>query len=324
MTQTERLRQARLSSINRLKFWGVRGSIATPGPGTVLYGGNTACIEIRADGELIILDAGTGIRPLGMALASEFKERAITLTLLISHTHWDHIQGFPFFAPAYDPNNRIQVLAYDGAQAGLQAALGSQMESPYFPITMNRMPSTIHFQNLKDLSFNIGKVKVEAAFMNHPGICVGYRLETSGGSIAYIPDNELYERLKSEDGSADTSDPRAIHAFARQQDENLVEFVRDVDFLIMDSQYDSSEYPRFVGWGHSCMDDTVRLAVNAGVKKLFLFHHDPTHDDDQISQMVARGRDIVRQLGGTTEIEGAKEGFEVELKPVASNAQSAT
>src|SRR6185369_2370284 len=145
MTQTERLRQARLSPVNRLKFWGVRGSIATPGPGTAFYGGNTACIEIRADGELIILDAGTGIRPLGIALASEFRERAITLTVLISHTHWDHIQGFPFFAPAYDPNNRIHVLAYDGAQAGLQAALSSQMESPYFPITMSRMPSTIDF-----------------------------------------------------------------------------------------------------------------------------------------------------------------------------------
>ncbi|MDB6037287.1 MAG: hypothetical protein JWM99_1128 [Verrucomicrobiales bacterium] len=317
-TQTERLRAARLAAGNRLKFWGVRGSVPTPGPGTVRYGGNTSCIEIRADGELIILDAGTGIRVLGLELVSEFKDRAITLTLLISHTHWDHIQGFPFFAPAYQLNNNIRVLAYDGAQAGLQAALASQMESPYFPITMSQMPSTIRFEQLKDLQFNIGKVKVEAAFMNHPGICVGYRLQTTGGSVAYIPDNELYERLKSEGGSADSKDPRAIHDFARQQDLNLLEFVRDADILIIDAQYDCTEYPRFVGWGHSCMDDTVRLAVNAGVKKLFLFHHDPGHDDRQIADMVAHGRDLVTKLGGATQVEAAQEGLEVEIKAPAS------
>ena len=145
-----------------VRFWGVRGSIPTPGPTTVHFGGNTSCVEVRADGELIILDAGSGIRPLGHALADEYGTEPINLTLLVSHTHWDHIQGFPFFLPAYNPKNQVRILGYEGARAGLAATLAGQMESPYFPIALKQMPGNIVIEEQKEMQFAVGRVGVEA------------------------------------------------------------------------------------------------------------------------------------------------------------------
>lgn len=164
----------------RIKLWGVRGSIPTPGASTVRYGGNTTCVEIRTDGEIIVLDAGSGIRLLGMELEKEFGDRPIRLTLLITHTHWDHIQGLPFFQPVYNSKNQIRVLGYEGARAGLAAIIAGQMETPFFPVSMRDLPSNIAIEELKEMEFSIGKVRVRAKFANHPGICAGYRLFTSG------------------------------------------------------------------------------------------------------------------------------------------------
>lgn len=297
----------------RIKFWGVRGSLPTPGPSTVYYGGNTSCVEVRADGQIIILDAGTGIRSLGMQLASEFKDKSLELTLLMTHTHWDHIQGFPFFAPAYDPKNVVRVLSYEGARRGLEATLSIQMESPYFPISMQQMPGNITIQELKGLSFKIGNVKVEAVFANHPGVCVGYRLFTSQGSLAYLPDNELFGRLKSQSAGTPADSVAEAQKFAHHQDRKLLEFIKSSDVAIMDSQYDDVEYARHVGWGHSCAYDTVALAVEAGVKNFFLFHHDPGHNDEKISEMLTKAREVAARLGGHTKVEAAREGFEIEL-----------
>jgi phosphoribosyl 1,2-cyclic phosphodiesterase/ActR/RegA family two-component response regulator len=291
----------------RIKFWGVRGSIPTPGPATVYYGGNTSCVEVRADGELMILDAGSGIRPLGTSLQNEFSGKPINLSLLISHTHWDHIQGFPFFVPAYSPQNKVKILAFEGARRGLEATLASQMESPYFPISMQQMPGNLKVQELKDMDFTVGKVQVKASFMNHPGICVGFRLETSGGSIAYLPDNELFRRLRTA-GPSET-------VFAEKQDQKLVDFIQGVDVAIMDSQYDAQEYPEHVGWGHSCVDDTVDVAMQAGVGHLFLFHHDPDHDDAHISKMLAGARQRAAAAGSKMIIDAAREGLELTLAP---------
>ena len=219
------------SPVCQLTFWGVRGSIPSPGPDTVLTGGNTSCVEVRADGEIIILDAGTGIRALGLALAAEFGDQPIDLTLLISHTHWDHIQGFPFFLPAYEARNKVSILGYEGARIGLATTLAGQMESPYFPIALQEMPGNIVIEELRDLTFSIGKVKGTAWFMNHPGIAVGYRLATSRGSIAYVPDNEPFGR------HGVSHDPPEPSGNAHTMDRKLIDFIEGSDVLIIDSQY---------------------------------------------------------------------------------------
>jgi len=299
------------NGITKVKFWGVRGSIPSPGPETVYYGGNTSCVEVRADGELIIFDAGTGIRQLGHALKREFGERPVRMTILVSHTHWDHIQGFPFFAPAYDPKNKVRILAFEGPGKGVEATLSTQMESPYFPISMEEMPGNIQFEELKSMEFDIGAVRVQAAFMNHPGVCVGYRLFTSAGSVVYFPDNELYGRYR-EARAAQMSGETTV--FARNQDQKLRDFISGADIVISDAQYDAHEYPQHIGWGHSCADDVVEFAVHSNIRQLYLFHHDPEHSDTHIAQMLASARKIVSEAGSKIQVEAAREGLEVVLK----------
>jgi phosphoribosyl 1,2-cyclic phosphodiesterase/CheY-like chemotaxis protein len=298
----------------RIKFWGVRGSLPVPGPGTNRYGGNTSCVEVRADGEIIVLDAGTGIRALGLALEKELGPGTIKLTLLITHTHWDHIQGLPFFAPAYNSKNLIRILGYEGARAGLAAILAGQMETPFFPVGLHELPSYLAIEELKDMEFQIGKVKVEAKFANHPGICAAYRLFTSTGSIVYMPDNEPYERLKLQLAAQDGIDGNEARNFAGGERAKMVEFLRDCEVAILDGQYTDEEYKAHIGWGHSPFSSTVRLALDANVKRVLLFHHDPSHDDDMIDRMVEQARDLVRKSGKTTVVEGAHEGAEILLE----------
>src|SRR5260370_14889290 len=197
-----------------MKLWGVRGSLPVPGSGTNRYGGNTSCVEVRADGELIVLDAGTGIRGLGLALEKELGPETVKLTLLSTHTHWDDIQGLPFFVLIYNSKNLIRILGYEGARSGLGAILAAQMETPFFPVGLHELQSHLAIEELKDMEFQIGKVKVEAKFANHAGICAAYRLFTSGGSIAYMPDNEPYERLKLQLAAQDGIDGTEARHFA--------------------------------------------------------------------------------------------------------------
>ncbi len=297
-----------------LKFWGVRGSTPSPGAETILFGGNTSCVEVRTGGEIIILDAGTGIRRLGSSLKDEFKDRPMNLNLLITHTHWDHIQGFPFFQPAYDPKNQLTIYGFEGARHGLEGTLSSQMESPYFPISMQQMPGHIHIKEVKQMHFTLGAVQVYAHFLDHPGICAGYKLVTKDGSIAYLPDVELFRRTRSNpSGDTDLVIPRSTSINSAEQDRQLVDFVRGVDVLILDAQYSAIEYEAHVGWGHSCVDDSVKFATEAQARRLFLFHHDPDHSDEQVSRMVAGARQLAIKLGSPVIIQAAQEGLELAL-----------
>jgi phosphoribosyl 1,2-cyclic phosphodiesterase/CheY-like chemotaxis protein len=297
----------------RIRLWGVRGSIPVPGKSTVRYGGNTSCVEVRADGEMIVLDAGSGIRLLGLALDKEFGPRSMKLTLLISHTHWDHIQGLPFFSPAYNRKNLIRVLGYEGARAGLAKILASQMETPFFPVSLRELPSHLAIEELKEMEFQIGNVEVRSKFSNHPGICAGYRLFTSSGSIAYFPDSEPYEQLKQQLASRDGINEDEARDFATAERTKMVEFIKGCDLAILDTQYTDEEYAQHIGWGHSSLSSVVSLALDAEVRQLLLFHHDPNHDDEMIDKMVEHARALVKKSGKTLEVEGAREGAEIVL-----------
>ncbi len=299
----------------RLKFWGVRGSVPSPGPATVRYGGNTTSVEVRAGNEIIILDGGTGLRPLARELLAEFKNQPLDLTLLLTHTHWDHIQGLPFFTPIYQPHCRLRILGFEGARRGLVNVLTGQMESPYFPVPFGELPGNIEVDELKDLEFYVGKVRVAAWFANHPGICVGYRIQTDDGVIVFFPDNEPHCRY-DENGNMQPTRKDASLEYARSQEAKMIDFIQGADVVILDAQYDRAEYEQHVGWGHGCVDDVVVLAIKARVKQLFLFHHDPDHDDAKLDQMLAQAREIVAREKATLLVEMATEGRVIELSAV--------
>jgi phosphoribosyl 1,2-cyclic phosphodiesterase len=298
----------------RLKFWGVRGSIPVPGPGTLRYGGNTTCVELRADDEIIVLDAGTGIRALGAALEKEFGSRSIKISLLITHMHWDHIQGFPFFLPSYNDKNFVRILGYDGADAGLRDILIGQMATPFFPVKLQALPGRIEIKKLQKYEFNIGSVRVRAKLMNHPGVCAGYRLDSSQGSVAFLPDTESFDALKIHSIKSTLLSPEQMRSRAEEARASLVEFLRGCDVLILDTQYTDDEYKSHVGWGHGSLTSTVNLALDADVRKLVLFHHDPSHDDATIDKMVENARKMVAAAGKPLKVEAAREGAETTLR----------
>lgn len=295
----------------RLKFWGTRGSISVPGRPTLGYGGNTTCVEVRADGEIIVLDAGSGIRSLGVALEKEFHSQPIKLSLLITHAHWDHIQGLPFFAPAYEKKNEIRVRGYDGVDMSFGEIMAEPMKAPFFPIAMRELSARIDIKKLTEMEFSCGEVKVRARFVNHPGVCAGYRFFTSAGSIAFLPDHEPYQFLHSP--RASDMSPEEAKKTAEEERIGLVDFLHASDILILDAQYTDAEYERHVGWGHGSVSSAVSLALDAKVRRLLLFHHDPSHDDTMLDAMVDDARRLIRERGKDLKVDGAREGEEVLL-----------
>ena len=291
-----------------LTFWGARGSIAAPGPTTLRYGGNTPCVALEYHGEQIILDAGTGIRPLGVSMQAAAAGQPLDINLLISHTHWDHIQGFPFFTPAFVPGNRVTVYGPHSTEKPLEKVLRGQMDHEYFPVALGDMAATITVRDVAMDPFQVGRFTVRAAYMNHPGMTLGYRLEAPGLIVAYATDTEPFRALLPSVNHGDN-----VAEFGRGQDQELVELARDADVYIADAQYSPEEYAKKTGWGHTNYVDAVTIAIEANVKRLVLFSHDPMHSDEQIDYKLAHCRQLVAAAGKTIEVVAAAETVPLEV-----------
>jgi CheY-like chemotaxis protein/phosphoribosyl 1,2-cyclic phosphodiesterase len=288
----------------RIRFWGTRGSLPKPGKTTLRYGGNTSCVELRTDaGHLIVLDCGTGAHELGMALLDSGPS-PLRGHLLISHTHWDHIQGFPFFAPLFAHDTEWDIYAPGGLGKRLDATLAGQMEYTYFPVTLEQLDATVRYHDLVEGAFDIEDVRVVARFLNHPALTLGYRLEVGGVSLVYAVDHEPHSVHH-----ADASNRDPVH----QEDRRHIEFCAGADLVIHDATYTLAEYPKRVGWGHSPVEYAVDVAVAAGVRRLALFHHAMTRDDDAVDRLVAVGRARAAARGSGVEVFAAAEGQVVEL-----------
>ena len=283
-----------------VRFWGTRGSCPTGGAKTVRYGGNTACIEVRIGALIIILDCGTGLRELGNSLAQEFRDRPISGHIFVGHTHWDHIQGFPFFTPVYNPSNTFHIYGVRAAHGSLQTVFSGTMASDYFPIPLLNLAGKLHFVEMSG-PVDLGPAKVSFHHLNHPGVCIGFRIEALGRVITYLSDRESYVRLNGDDD------------LSRRQDADTVAFAKGSDLLIAEAQYTEKEYPSHKGWGHSTFDDTVRCAIDAEAKRLAIFHHDPEHTDDMMDTFVENCRALAKSAGGAVECLAAKDGLRIDL-----------
>ncbi|RED49842.1 MBL fold metallo-hydrolase [Aestuariispira insulae] len=252
-----------------VKFWGVRGSVACPSPRHIGFGGNTSCVEVDVGGEVIIFDAGTGIRNLGNSLMERGLDRA---TLMLSHTHWDHINGFPFFVPAFMPTMSLCIMAGQSQdQGGIERVMSGQMSQPFFPIPMEAMRGKLSFQDFEaGDSFDLAPdIRIRTAALNHPNGATGYRVEYQGKSMCYVTDTEHVP------GKAD---------------KNILNLIQDADLVIYDSTYTEEEFVEKVGWGHSTWEEGMRLCQSANVGSLAIFHHDPTHEDDFMEALEQEAR----------------------------------
>jgi len=291
----------------RVRFWGVRGTLPAPGPDTCRYGGNTACVEVRFADQLLILDAGTGIRKLGLGLQSKANGRPITGAIFLSHSHWDHIHGLPYFAPAFVPGNRFRIYGCAGASQALESTLAGQMENPYFPLPMSAMPATLEFRELKEEEIALDGVRVKTKYLHHPGLTLAFRIEAGGKSLVYATDNEPCHPAFGARAADHHSPGRGNH------DAALAAFAAETDLLISDAQYTGEEYPKKVGWGHSSIADAMALAVAARARRLALFHHDPERTDAQLDAIVADCRAELGRLGAGVDCFAAQEGVTLTL-----------
>lgn len=294
----------------KIRFWGVRGSIASPGPRTVRYGGNTTCIEVRSDAnELIVLDGGTGIFQLAQTL---FKEMPLTSHIFITHTHWDHIQGLPFFIPLFIPGNKVRIHgAYDVVSgSGIEQVMDVQLQYSYFPVREAEMKAQIEYETLTvGEPFAVGDATVTSVMLNHPVINLGYRVDCNGKSMFFTGDHEPYQNIYD---PADAEYAEFQHIID-EKDRSIVEAIRGVDVLVADSSYTPAEYPAKRGWGHGTFDTSIELGRRAGVKKVVCTHHEPTRFDDDLERVFAEALERNPRSAGYPEAVLAREGLEIEL-----------
>jgi phosphoribosyl 1,2-cyclic phosphodiesterase len=274
-----------------VRFWGVRGSIPTPGPDTVIYGGNTSCLEIRADERLVIVDLGSGVHPLGdWLIENDLKTKGkIKADILLSHTHWDHVMGFPMFNPIYTPGTEFNIIGPATLESNdLKATIENQLSTQYWPVQPDRLDATIKYKQIKETTVDLGAgLTVRSKFLNHPLPCFGYRINYKGKSIATVFDHELF--------------------LTAEENEKVRQFIKGADIVIHDAQYKQEEYPNHVGWGHCTYEQVMQHTAGLDIKKLIFFHHESSRKDSELEQIEKSYADSKEP-----EIMIAKEGLVVE------------
>ena len=302
------------------KFWGVRGSIPCPGPTTYKYGGNTACIELRFPGtdRIVIIDAGSGIRELGNHLvANELPKGPLVADIFLTHTHWDHILGFPFFAPIYIPGTRLNIYGpVTFENDSLRNIVGGQLSYQYFPIRQSELAADISYHSLKEEKVELEDgIVITTKYLNHPIACLGYRIESNGKTFCTAYDTEPFQNLFCTDPADPTYDEGMAtegELVAREQNERLEAFIAGADLLVYDAQYTREEYEASRrGWGHTAIEDVVSLAQKLGIRSTALFHHEPVRTDDQLDELAATHCNPGQS--NHSEIFFAREGMQIEL-----------
>ncbi len=300
----------------KIRPWGVRGSIPCPGPETVHYGGNTTCIELRygADDSLIIIDAGSGIRKLGEYIAkNDLPKGPLKTKMFFSHTHWDHIMGFPFFIPIFVPGTEIEIygpVTYE--DEGLEEIIGGQLRYRYFPVKHSELSADLRYHPLRERSLDLGDgMHLTTKYLNHPILCLGYRFEYEGKVFCTAYDTEPFRNVFPTDPSDPSYDEEAAvegEAAAKEENEKILRFFQGADLLIHDTQYTQHEYETSrIGWGHTPYEYAINAAHKAGVKKLLLFHHDPNRNDEELGELLETYRSRITGKSNM-EIEVAREG----------------
>lgn len=297
----------------KLKFWGVRGSIAVPGPATVVYGGNTSCLEvIYEEDKSFVIDCGTGLRELGLSLV---KKSPMEKHIFITHTHSDHINGIPFFVPCFVKGNSIHFYGPANPGESLKDILYKQMAFSFFPIQMDQLGATFTFNELTEGSREIDGVTVRSMFTHHNILCLAYRFEYQGKSIVTIYDCEPYSPKLAPEMPSLFGEPseEEVEEYCEELNNRFAEFARGADLLVHDSQYTEVEYPSRVGWGHSTYEYAVKIAQKAQVKRLAFFHHEPMRNDEEMGKLEETWVNKKRQDNLTFEIFTSREGMTVEV-----------
>jgi CheY-like chemotaxis protein len=283
-----------------IRFWGTRGSIPVSGPGFVRYGGNTPSLEINIDGMTIVIDAGTGIRELGVKIKGEHPR---PLHLFIGHTHWDHIQGFPFFLPAYLPGTALTVYGASGFGKDLKSIFSGQLDADYFPVQLQDLSSAIIFNDLKENPVVIGNFKMYWCYVHHQGAAVGFKFVLDGQTIVYMTDNEFLKGYLGE------PDPAAISHEMKVVYRELIDFITGADVMISEAQYMDDEYPYKIGWGHTSLSNACLLCKIAKVQRWIITHHDPMHTDEFLEKKLARTKEVLTSIGYTIPVSLAADGM---------------